>query len=61
MEKYLPYLEDEENRIIRIDVTAENWEENKLLAKDMGIEIDKPKYVKNWFEKGGINIWNTNL
>ena len=46
MEKYLPYLEDEENKIIRIDVTAENWEENKLLAKDMGIEIDKPKYVK---------------
>jgi len=37
--------EDEENRIIRIDVTAENWEENKLLAKGMGIEIDEPKYV----------------
>lgn len=38
--------EDKENRIIRIDVTAENWEENKLLAKGMGIEIDKPKYVE---------------
>jgi hypothetical protein len=38
--------EDEENRIIRIDVTAENWEENKLLAKGMGIEIDEPKYVE---------------
>ena len=38
--------EDEENRIIRIDVTAENWEENKLLAKEMGIEIDKPQYVE---------------
>ena len=38
--------EDEQNRIIRIDVTAENWEENKLLAKGMGIEIDEPKYVE---------------
>ena len=38
--------EDEENRIIRIDVTAENWEENKLLAKGMGIEMDEPKYVE---------------
>jgi len=38
--------EDEENRIIRINVTAENWEDNKLLAKGMGIEIDKPKYVE---------------
>lgn len=38
--------EDKEDRIIRIDVTAENWEENKLLAKGMGIEIDEPKYVE---------------
>ena len=38
--------EDEENRIIRIVVTAENWEENKLLAKGMGIEIVEPKYVE---------------
>jgi hypothetical protein len=38
--------EDEENRIIKIDVTAENWEENKLLAKGMGIEINEPKYVE---------------
>ena len=38
--------EDEENRIIRINVTAENWKDNKLLAKGMGIEIDKPKYVE---------------
>ena len=38
--------EDEENRIIRIDVTAENWEENKLLAKEMGIEIDEPSYIE---------------
>lgn len=38
--------EDEENRIIRINVIAENWKENKLLAKEMGIEIDEPKYVE---------------
>ena len=38
--------EDEENRIIRINVTAENWEENKLLAKGMGIELNKPQYVE---------------
>ena len=38
--------EDEENRIIRINVTAENWEENKLLAKGMGIEIDEPEQIE---------------
>ena len=38
--------EDEENRIIKIDVSAENWEENKLLAKSMGIEIDEPSYIE---------------
>ena len=38
--------EDEENRIIRIDVTAENWEENKHLSKEMGIEIDEPSYIE---------------
>lgn len=38
--------EDEENRIIRIDVTAENWEENKILAEGMGIEIDEPNYIE---------------
>ena len=38
--------EDKQNRIIRIEVTAENWEENKMLAKGMGIEIDEPKYVE---------------
>ena len=38
--------EDMKNKIIRIDVTAENWEENKLLAKGMGIEIDEPEYVE---------------
>ena len=50
--------EDEENRIIRIDVTAENWEENKLLAKGMGIEMDEPKYVECVVDliKGGIKI-----
>lgn len=38
--------EDEQNKIIRINVTAENWEENKMLAKGMGIEIDEPEYVE---------------
>lgn len=38
--------EDEKNKIYRYEMTAENWEENKLLAKGMGIEIDKPKYVE---------------
>ena len=38
--------EDEENRIIRIVVTPETWEENKLLAKGMGIEIVEPNYVE---------------
>lgn len=40
--------EDKQNKIIRIDVTAENWEENKMLAKGMGmgIEIDEPEYVE---------------
>lgn len=38
--------EDEENRIIRIDVTAENWEENKMLADGIGLKIDEPKYVE---------------
>lgn len=50
--------EDEENRIIRIDVTAENWEENKLLAKGMGIEIDEPNYIECTIDlkKGGTNL-----
>ena len=38
--------EDGENKIFRIEMTAENWEDNKLLAKGMGIEIDEPKYVE---------------
>ena len=38
--------EDKQNRIIRIDVTAENWEENKLIAKGMGIEIDESSYIE---------------
>lgn len=38
--------EDEENRIIRIDVTAETWEENEMLAKGMGIDLDIPSYVE---------------
>ena len=49
--------EDKENRIIRIDVTAETWEENKMLAKRMGRKIDKPEYVKCVVDlnKGGTN------
>ena len=38
--------EDEENRIIRIDVTAENWEENKMLVEGMGRKIDEPEYME---------------
>lgn len=38
--------EDEQNRIIRTEITAETWEENKLLAKGMGIDIDEPDYVE---------------
>lgn len=38
--------EDEENRIIRINVTAENWEENKILAKRIGIKLNTPQYVE---------------
>lgn len=30
--------EDEENKIIRIEMTAENWEDNKFLAKGMGLK-----------------------
>ena len=39
-------VNDEENRVIRIEITAETWEENKILAKSMGIDIDNPKYVE---------------
>ena len=49
----IPFLEelskgvnDEENRVIRIEITAENWEDNKILAKGIGINIDNPKYVE---------------
>ncbi len=38
--------EDKQNKIFRIEMTAENWEENKMLAKGMGIELDEPKYVE---------------
>lgn len=38
--------EDEQNKIFRIEMTAENWEDNKLLAKGIGIEIDEPKYIE---------------
>ncbi len=38
--------QDEKDRIIRIEMTAENREENKMLAKGMGIEIDEPNYIE---------------
>lgn len=38
--------EDKENRIIRIHVTAETYEENKMLAEGMGRKIDEPEYVE---------------
>ena len=39
-------VNDEENRVIRIEIITENWEENKILAKSMRIDIDNPKYVE---------------
>ena len=42
--------EDKQNKIFRIEMTAENWEENEMLAKGMGIEIDKPNYIKYTFD-----------
>ena len=39
-------VNDEENRVIRIEITTENWEDNKILAKSIGINIDNPKYVE---------------
>ena len=30
--------EDKQNKIYRVKITAETWEENELLAKGMGIE-----------------------
>lgn len=38
--------EDKQNKIFRVEMTAETWEENELLAKGMGIELNKPQYVK---------------
>lgn len=38
--------EDMKNKIFRIEMTAETLEENKLLAKGMGIDLDVPSYVE---------------
>lgn len=38
--------EDKQNKIFRIEMIAGNWEENKLLAKGMGIKIDEPNYIE---------------
>lgn len=50
--------QDKKDRIIRIEMIAENWEENKMLAKGMGIDLDIPSYVKCNIDlkKGGINL-----
>lgn len=37
--------EDEENRIIRINMTPENWEENELLLKETGNFIEYPEVI----------------
>ena len=39
-------VNDEENRVIRIEITAENWEDNKIVAKGIGSDIDNSKYVE---------------
>ena len=38
--------EDKKNEIYRYEITAETWEENKLLAKGMGIKINEPSYIE---------------
>lgn len=39
--------EDIQNEIYRIEITAETWEENELLAKGMGIEYpSSTEYVE---------------
>lgn len=38
--------EDEQNRIIRFEIIAETLEENKILAKGIGIDTDEPEYVE---------------
>ena len=43
--------EDEQNKIYRIEITAETWEENEQLAKGMGIEYpSSAEYVELNFE-----------
>ena len=43
--------EDKQNKIYRVEITAETWEENKLLAKGMGIEYpSSTEYVELNFD-----------
>lgn len=44
--KNITIEEDNKNKIYRYEITAETWEENKLLAKGMGIDLDVPSYVE---------------
>lgn len=45
--KNITIEEDNKNKIYRYEITAETWEENKLLAKGMGIDLDVPSYVES--------------
>lgn len=43
--------EDEQNKIYRVEITAETWEENERFAKGMGIEYpSSAEYVELNFE-----------
>lgn len=46
--------EDKQNKIYRVEITAETWEENEQLAKGMGIEypinVEYVEYVELNFE-----------
>ena len=48
--------EDKQNRIMRIKMIAETWEENEQLAKGMGIEIPTVDFVECEIDlKKGVN------
>ena len=48
--------EDKQNEIYRVEITAETWEENKLIARGMGIEIPTVDFVKCEIDlKKGVN------
>lgn len=41
--------EDIQNKRMVLEVTAETWEENKMIAKGMGIDLDEDNNV-SYFE-----------